>query len=199
MNNTSLRSSVLFTALEMSVLRTINQAQPSSSARKDTYPESSTRNSAAGHDLSLPRKGTSCFTGRTKLRRVVFTLNNYTTSQYEKLKKLPDVTAIILGKEVGESGTPHLQGAILFSKQKTFPTLQKLLFKAHIERMKGTPLQAFEYCRKEGDFYEYGELPKPGKRNDLKKTIEKFTMVRTYATSLRTLNMLVSLYVITRA
>lgn len=43
-----------------------------------------------------------------------------------------------------------------------------------MERMKGTPQEAFEYCRKDGDFYETGieHLPKQGKRNDLSSTVQ---------------------------
>lgn len=39
--------------------------------------------------------------------------------------------------------------------------------RAHLEARKGSPKQASEYCKKEGDFVEKGELPRQGTRSDL--------------------------------
>jgi hypothetical protein len=105
---------------------------------------------------------------RSNLTRFVFTLNNYTQEDYEALQKLPHIRALILGKELGASGTPHIQGACLLQKQVKFTTVKSWMPKAHIERMVSSPAQAFEYCRKDGDFWETGDvISKQGKRNDL--------------------------------
>jgi len=40
-------------------------------------------------------------------RNFVFTLNNYTTEEVELVKEW-DCKYLIFGKEIGESGTPHL-------------------------------------------------------------------------------------------
>lgn len=55
--------------------------------------------------------------GKTRLRRIVFTLNNWTQEEYDWLTTTlptlpqPKVTWMIVGKEVApETGTPHLQG-----------------------------------------------------------------------------------------
>lgn len=103
-------------------------------------------------------------------RRVVVTLNNYTTEEYKALRAYPHIRAGIIGKEVAPStGTPHLQCAFLFTKAVLFSTLKKDIgfTRASIFQMRGSPTQAFEYCRKEGTYEEWGDLPNPGKRNDL--------------------------------
>lgn len=111
---------------------------------------------------------------RSRLRRIVYTLNNYTDEDEKRIKCLPDVRAQTYGREKGENGTPHLQGAILFTRAITWPTLKAMLPRAHIERMMGTPQSAFEYCWKEDkNPYKFGDMPKPGKRNDLRKAVER--------------------------
>lgn len=50
--------------------------------------------------------------------------------------------------EQGAEGTPHYQGLIIFKHPRTFRGVQKILSGAHIEPMRGTPLQAFEYATK---------------------------------------------------
>lgn len=75
---------------------------------------------------------------------------------------------MVYGRETGASGTPHLQGFTQLSKQTSFSVVKRHLPGAHIEKRRGTPKQASDYCKKDGDFTEIGELPKQGKRNDLK-------------------------------
>lgn len=66
----------------------------------------------------------------------------------------------MVGKEVGESGTPHFQGFICFQDAKTFSAIKKLLPDGcHIEARKGTFQQAADYCKKDGDYFEAGTLP----------------------------------------
>lgn len=94
------------------------------------------------------------------------TINNYTLEQYESLKNEKH-DYIIIGKEVGESGTPHLQAYIYMKSMIGFNGLKKRNPTAHIEKCKGTPLQNKTYCSKDGDFWEDGNLPIQGKRTDL--------------------------------
>lgn len=74
---------------------------------------------------------------------------------------------LVYGKEVGESGTPHLQGFFTLQTKKSIVALRKLGMECHLEPTKGTSVQASDYCKKDGDFVEFGIPPTPGKRTDL--------------------------------
>lgn len=110
-----------------------------------------------------------------------FTLNNYGEGEFEDIKKWK-ASYIVLGREKGENGTPHIQGYIEYEKKKKFSALQKLNTRIHWERRKGTGEQASDYCKKEGDYYERGTLAKGrGARNDLDfigREMEKGSTIR---------------------
>lgn len=94
-----------------------------------------------------------------------FTLNNYTEEEYNELKRVLGIEAAycIVGREVGEAGTHHLQGYVTFKKSYRFSTIkERFLLRAHIEVSRGSPEQNRRYCSKDGDFYELGELPSTG-------------------------------------
>lgn len=112
-----------------------------------------------------------------RLTRFVFTLNNYTEAEVDALKTLTPKW-LVFGKEVGENGTRHLQGACVIGKQLAFRTIKSWpgLARAHIEKMMGTPEQSLVYCSKEDSTpYQYGSLPEPGKRKDLDMVVEMIT------------------------
>ena len=132
-----------------------------------------------------------------KARAYVFTLNNYTEEELENIKKLK-YKYIIIGDEIGESGTPHLQGYINFSSSTSFNTVKKAIPKAHIESAKGTPRQNYEYCSKQQILFEDGDQPAPGKRKDIdaiKEYIESTSnpnmsdIIDNYATSLQSIRL----------
>lgn len=91
-------------------------------------------------------------------RAFCFTLNNYRDSDIVRLKE-QNYKYLVFGKEVGDSGTPHLQGLVYFENKRSFGALKKIFPTIHLEQKKGTFLQASEYCKKDGDFFEDGELP----------------------------------------
>lgn len=89
--------------------------------------------------------------------RWCFTVNNYTESVLQRLLAVACVYMII-GREVGASGTPHLQGFVVFLENKRMAAVQKLA-KGHWEPTRGSTEQASEYCKKDGTFDETGQRP----------------------------------------
>lgn len=101
-----------------------------------------------------------------QLRNFCFTINNWKDADYKSCIQLPH-KYLVIGKEIGESKTPHLQGYCELTKKISFGKLKKLLPTAHIERRMGSAQQAATYCKKDDDYYESGEISKQGKRTDL--------------------------------
>lgn len=87
-----------------------------------------------------------------------FTINN--THDLDDLDGIKSWAYCIVGREVGDAGTPHLQGFIAYFARTRFSSVKKQMPRAHIERMVSTPTKAITYCKKDGDFEEFGTLPK---------------------------------------
>ena len=86
-------------------------------------------------------------------KRWCFTLNNWTEDQLSAIvRECDEFCAIaIIGKEVGESGTPHLQGYVEFKiKQRPLSKMPSTKG-AHWETSKGSRIENYEYCTKDGD------------------------------------------------
>jgi len=91
-----------------------------------------------------------------------FTLNNYVEEE-----DVPRLSAYfeeeakywIIGREVGDGGTPHLQGYASLSRRCSFNAVRnKLGSRCHIEGARGTARQNREYCSKGGNFIEGGQI-----------------------------------------
>jgi len=98
----------------------------------------------------------------TRARNYVFTVNNYTDEDEHQVYAMAwehPVRYIVVGKEVGESGTPHLQGFVCFKHQLALSSVKALFPTAHFEEKRGTFQQAADYCKKEGNYFEWGTLP----------------------------------------
>lgn len=89
-----------------------------------------------------------------RTRRACFTLNNWTEEESQNLKDfLTSKGGLwIIGKEVGEGGTPHLQGYVRFKNQRIFKDLFNHNPRIHWEKCKGTEAQNIKYCSKDGSF-----------------------------------------------
>ncbi len=95
-----------------------------------------------------------------KSRGWCFTLNNYTPDDTAGLASLSGSSKyLVFGREVGESGTPHLQGYVFFANPRALAGVSKLIPRAHLEPSRGTPRQASDYCKKGDDYVEHGEHP----------------------------------------
>lgn len=126
------------------------------------------------------------------VKRWCITLNNYTDEEYDLFKLYIQNNAEygIVGREIGDSRTPHLQCFICLKKKLRLTTLRYTLSgRAHYEPARGNVEQNITYCKKEKDFWEHGEPPKYGRGakrtiNDAAtafiETIEGSTSLRDY-------------------
>lgn len=80
-----------------------------------------------------------------------FTLNNYKDDELVTLVTLFNSHSYVIGKEVGEEGTPHLQGYVKFTR-KVRPMSVVENKRIHWEKCKGSEKDNIEYCTKDGDF-----------------------------------------------
>lgn len=89
--------------------------------------------------------------GTKRSRKWCFTLNNYTDDEYDTMTQVLSSEKFIVGKEIGEQGTPHLQGYVEFANARSFASIKKLIGdRAHIEVARGTTKQNVTYCSKDG-------------------------------------------------
>lgn len=130
----------------------------------------------------------------SKNRSWIFTINNYDDNDIEACKAL-NYKYLCIGFEKGESGTPHIQGYVTMTSPTSFNSMKNKLKKAHLEVAKGNAKQNREYCTKDGNFYEDGDIPSQGRRKDIEivrelvlegRTMKDICMVATSYQSIRT-------------
>jgi len=108
-----------------------------------------------------------------------FTVNNFTAADWFSVKAMCTPAAYgICEEEVGDKGTPHLQGYVRFPNAKTMQQMRKFVPRAHLEVAKGNDAQNRLYCSKSGtNVFEIGVVGEQGKRSDL-ATISKMILRR---------------------
>lgn len=75
---------------------------------------------------------------------------------------------LIIGRErCKTTNRDHLQCYCELSGRRTMNSLKKILGDVHIETRRGSAKQAADYCKKEGNFMEYGSMKAQGRRSDL--------------------------------
>lgn len=110
-----------------------------------------------------------------------FTLNNWSEEEYQAIWNI-QCSYLIIGKEVGQQGTPHLQGYIKLNKYcKKKEAIVLLGERTSVRCARGSALENKKYCSKgEGtkenpinpDFAEKGVLTEQGKRTDIELLYE---------------------------
>lgn len=123
-----------------------------------------------GHSDSLPAKG---------VREWVYTINNYTDDDITKIREAK-CRYHVWAPEVGDQGTRHIQGYIVFTDAKTRAAVSKILPRAWLapRSPKSSPQNARNYIMgpyskngkekpKNPNAIEVGTIPEQGKRNDL--------------------------------
>lgn len=108
-------------------------------------------------------------TNMSRAKHWCFTMNNYTNDNVEFiLSNSEHFDYVIFGKEVGESGTPHLQGFVSFPNRVRRNVCVEKIGQAHFTVARKID-NAIEYCKKDNDFTEIGIKPNPmpGTRKDL--------------------------------
>lgn len=113
---------------------------------------------------------------------ISFTMNNYTENDWHNLRMCEDYQYMVVGKEVSETGTPHLQGYVRLFKRTREATGFKALAalferRPHMERSRGNAKKNFVYCTKVGgeenvQWFQSGDCPNPGKRNDIRAFVD---------------------------
>lgn len=95
----------------------------------------------------------------SRKRNFIFTLNNYTDEEVEFFKNI-ECRFIQFGKEVSDSGTPHLQGMVCFVNQRTISCLKKKISpRAHWELMRGEISENLTYTGKDKNIFRKGDAP----------------------------------------
>jgi hypothetical protein len=120
----------------------------------------------------------------SRFRNWCFTINNWTQSDLFAVDMLlkQKATYGCYSQEIGEKGTPHIQGFVHLGNALSLEYMKKSLSRSHLIVSNGTPQENRIYCGgedyiKEGKikhknptFKEYGVLPiGQGKRTDIKQ------------------------------
>lgn len=98
--------------------------------------------------------------------RWCFTINNPTPEDHANLNELGSglqrngLRYLIYGREVGDSGTPHLQGFFISDSRLRLRSVRHLFGeRGHYECARASSDRAADYCRKDHDFTEFGSIP----------------------------------------
>ena len=110
------------------------------------------------------------FNKQSPIKQYFYTFNNYTEETREKLIKYLEEHGKhhISGREIAPTtGTPHLQGVFTLRKKQRWNCIKDRLHAAIGNRNLSLQVTrnykaAAKYCKKEGDFYEYGTPPPKG-------------------------------------
>ena len=148
---------------------------PSNQDSKATSSPRETVASNASHDKHSTA-GKVNWNNAEQARHWCFTFNNYSTEDLlnikERLKKAEggQIVSAVVGEEVGENGTPHLQAYIHFKKVMRQSGIHKFFgysspcmhLSVHGKNPDGTsngkpPVASFQYCMKDDKYFTFGK------------------------------------------
>ena len=106
----------------------------------------------------------------------IFTINYYDENMEEEFKRTLDTYCDywIFGKERGQQGTDHYQGFLQLKVKARLRTVKTKLSlgRAHLEKRRGTAIEARDYCKKEGKWQEGGVIKAAGRSAGLGMAVE---------------------------
>lgn len=100
-------------------------------------------------------------------KRWAFTLNNWNEKEYSDIINYfsSNSSKFIIGKEVGENNTPHLQGYMEFINKIRLTAIKKIpgFERSHLEVAKGNREENINYCSKNGNYNTNFAIKRPVK------------------------------------
>lgn len=107
-----------------------------------------------------------------KARAVCWTMFNHEDKLVDLRVYAAECKYMVWGREVcPTTGRIHLQGYTSFKNPQSMGEFAKR-FQCHTLKAKGSALQNRVYCTKDGQFEEFGEIPKQGRRTDWEDAVE---------------------------
>lgn len=136
---------------------------PPSKKKKEVAPPRCTTPEPVATSATAPALPFECEedTGRKRFRSYAFTGNNMgeeARRDLEGVLRAAGALHIVMGMEVGEKGTKHIQGNVYFAAVKSFKQARDLLKGCHVSATRMVA-KSIEYCKKEGKFTEWGTVP----------------------------------------
>lgn len=103
----------------------------------------------------------------SRAKNYAYTINNYTNEEEQLLQSVQCVYHVY-GREVGDNGTPHLQGTICFARRYSMRQVSAMagFSRAHLETTRSLQ-RSIAYCKKDGDIWEQGENPTSNRESTL--------------------------------
>lgn len=114
-------------------------------------------------------------------KRYCFTINNWKEEDIDAIISfgLSEICSyMVFGFETGESNTPHIQGFVILTSSRRLTYMKNNLNqRAHFETTRGTSQEAADYCKKDGQFEEFGDIKihtggAEKQKQDFQETIE---------------------------
>ena len=128
------------------------------------------------------KSGSAMPTGqKPKSKHWCFTINNWTIADGKSIEDAKSTMQyIVCGREIGEDGTPHMQGYVVFLNRKRLTAVKKIFPRAHLEMKskRSTYAECITYCKKDGDFLEHGVAPISNSERQKRKWEDAFELAK---------------------